>query len=235
MEPYVIKRGDFLARLAHKFGFDADTVWNDPANADLKQLRRDPNLLWPTDILYIPESMAPATFALVTGQTNTFVSDVPTTRVVLRFSDPSCASKACSVPELPELTELVTDGTGTVSFDAPVTLDTFSIVFSDPGQTYKCGLGYLNPIDTLSGAIQRLQNLGYLSLDVSPDENDLEEVRSALRMFKAESSGNVDPTSDTADTSRSQATSNSDDNAGIDDDGRLDDETSQLLVAAHGV
>jgi hypothetical protein len=38
LQPYVIKQGDHLALLAYKFGFDADTVWNDPKNAQLRQL-----------------------------------------------------------------------------------------------------------------------------------------------------------------------------------------------------
>ena len=53
MQPYVIRQGDYLALLAYKFDFDADTVWGDPANSDLRKLRPNPNLLWPTDVLYI--------------------------------------------------------------------------------------------------------------------------------------------------------------------------------------
>jgi hypothetical protein len=39
MQPYVIKQGDHLAALAYKFGFDADTAWQDPSNAQLDQTR----------------------------------------------------------------------------------------------------------------------------------------------------------------------------------------------------
>ncbi len=55
MEPYVIRQGDTLATLAYRFGFDADVVWNDPKNDDLRKLQSAPNILKPTDILYIPE------------------------------------------------------------------------------------------------------------------------------------------------------------------------------------
>ncbi len=54
MQPYVIRQGDFLLKLAHKFGFDADSVWSDPSNSALRTLRSDPNILSPGDILYIP-------------------------------------------------------------------------------------------------------------------------------------------------------------------------------------
>ena len=35
MKPYVVKQGDYLNKLAHRLCFDAEKVWNDPANAEL--------------------------------------------------------------------------------------------------------------------------------------------------------------------------------------------------------
>ena len=55
MKPYVVKQGDYLLKLAHGLGFDADTVWNADENADLKA-KRDPNILCPGDLLYVPDS-----------------------------------------------------------------------------------------------------------------------------------------------------------------------------------
>jgi hypothetical protein len=65
--------------LAYRFGFDADTIWQDPANEDLRKQRLDPRLLRPTDILYIPDQVdkEPVSHALQTGQTNSFVSNPP--------------------------------------------------------------------------------------------------------------------------------------------------------------
>jgi hypothetical protein len=37
MVPYVVRPGDYLLKLAHRHGFDVDTVWNDPGNDDLRQ------------------------------------------------------------------------------------------------------------------------------------------------------------------------------------------------------
>jgi len=57
MQPYIIKQGDYLALLAYTFGFDANIVWNDPTNADLQKLRPDPNILFPGDVLNIPDQV----------------------------------------------------------------------------------------------------------------------------------------------------------------------------------
>ncbi len=55
MQPYVIKQGDYLTALADRFDFDADSVWNDDANKDLRDLRDDPTILCAADVLYIPD------------------------------------------------------------------------------------------------------------------------------------------------------------------------------------
>ena len=122
MQPYVIRQGDYLAKLAHRFGFDADAVWNDPSNADLRELRPNPDILWPTDVLSIPEDSdnPPPQHELVLGTTNTFTSYVPTIPVSLRFTDEGLRSQAYTILELPELTDRATDGDGTAFFDVSV-------------------------------------------------------------------------------------------------------------------
>lgn len=229
MQPYVIKQGDFLALLAHKFGFDADTVWNDPSNADLKKVRSDPNILWPTDILHIPDPIEkePVTHALVTGQTNAFVADVPTLSVSLRFADAPLASQGYTVPELPDLVGLTTTADGTATFEIPVTLGAFTIAFTESGLAFTCNTGALDPIDTVSGVFQRLQHLGYIDHDIVVDAVDIDTVRAALRAFKAVQSGGQ-----TGAASPDAAAMGSD-NAGLSDDGSLDDDTFKLLLAAH--
>ena len=54
-KPYVVKAGDYTKKLAHTLGFDADEVWNDPKNAELKKLRKDPDMLVAGDVLFVPE------------------------------------------------------------------------------------------------------------------------------------------------------------------------------------
>jgi ribosomal protein L16 Arg81 hydroxylase len=98
MQPYIICEGDYLAKLAHQFGFDADTVWNDPKNAQLQQVRPNPNILLPGDVLYIPDqTVAKPQQSVTTGTTNTFVTDTPTVTITVQFTDTSLASQAYSV------------------------------------------------------------------------------------------------------------------------------------------
>lgn len=45
MPLYVVQKGDCLSSIAFGFGFLPDTLLNHPANAGLKQKRKDPNIL----------------------------------------------------------------------------------------------------------------------------------------------------------------------------------------------
>jgi hypothetical protein len=77
MRPYVVRQGDSCATLSLRYGFDIDTVWNDPANDDLRGLRSDPYVLAPLDVPYIPDDDGPNPISLATGATNGFTADVP--------------------------------------------------------------------------------------------------------------------------------------------------------------
>jgi hypothetical protein len=240
VQPYVIKQGDYLAKVAHKLGFDADKAWQDDANSALRQARPNPNILWPTDVLYIPDPSDPPTHAIQAGTTNDFVSRVPMATVTVRFSDPSLASQAFTIPELPDLTLQPTGADGTASFEIPVTVGTFTIAFTASGATFQLSSGGLDPIDTLSGVIQRLQNLGYLDR-VDPSLLPLDRVRMALGAFKASlsSDGAGDDANPSTDPDASSDSTVDDSraipfNAGLGDDGTLDERTAKMLVEAHG-
>jgi hypothetical protein len=248
LQPIVIRQGDYLAKLAYKFGFDADTVWNDPKNAQLRQagrLSQDPNILRPTDMLYIPDSTPPTMHNVITGTTNTFVANVPTVMLTVTFTDQSLASQAYVIQELPDLAGLSSGADGTVSFSAPATLKRATIVFADSGAMFECNIGHLDPIRTLSGVFQRLQNLGFIEDDAVLDDSNREPVREALRAFKAaqsppDSSPQSASSTSSGDGVQGPASSpdaspnSEDDSAGLNDDGELDDETTKMLLDAHG-
>jgi hypothetical protein len=255
----VIKQGDYLAALAHRFGFDPDTVWKHDKNTELCRTRPNPNILLPTDVLYIPDQVEePVMHRLALGTTNTFVSEAPCVSITIRFLDEALASQDYTVEELPHLTGLATDD-GIASFSIPVTLPSFTIAFPDSGARFTFFVGHVDPIDTLTGVAQRLQNLGYLGPQANDRDLDVSAIRAGLRLFKASQEGSSsDSTSspDGGDSSQdgrqpenTSSDSGNDDagdeptddadgtslgDAGLSDDGKLDDATSKQLLAAHG-
>ena len=54
MKRYVVKRGDCLSLIAHRHGMTWPKLWDLPENAPLREKNRDPNVLYPGDIVWIP-------------------------------------------------------------------------------------------------------------------------------------------------------------------------------------
>jgi hypothetical protein len=207
MQPYVICEGDYLLKLAFQYGFDADAVWNDEKNADLRAARQDHNILFPSDVLYIPDQIdkEPDHKDLAIGTTNAFVSDVPTVPLSIRFTDAQFASQPCTIDELEALSGLTTTGDGLLTFPVPVTMETATINFTELQISCVCHIGALDPIDSLSGMHQRLQNLGFIDRDTAFDPANLWLLRAGLcGLIAAQSTSSSDSQSGGGDASSGQ-------------------------------
>jgi hypothetical protein len=247
MQPYVIRQGDYLHKIAHRFDFDADSVWNDPSNDDLRKLRPDPNLLFPGDLLHIPDQQDPPGHKLAVGTTNEFEApDAPTATVTQTFvgTDPAdYASRAFTVSELDQLTGLTTDADGKATFPVPVTLDAVTVVFTDTGETWRLRIGHMDPIDTLAGVFKRLQNLGCIGgnavYDAETLSNNIDVIREGLRVLKDryaddDDAGDSDDSDSSPDSTGPDGDGSDDDDQGLSDEGALDADTRNLLRDAHG-
>jgi hypothetical protein len=101
VQPYVICKGDYLLKVAFEKRFDADAAWASAKNADLQTQRKDPNILAPGDVLFIPDAQdGPEPKSIEAGSTSTFVSPAPPTLVTVKFSDSGLASQPCTIAEL---------------------------------------------------------------------------------------------------------------------------------------
>ncbi len=163
MRPYVIRQGDYLSQLAYRFGFDATEVWNHSSNEALRRVRENPEVLAPGDVLFLPQAPPRRPLTVNDGTTNRFSANVPTTNVSLKLRDPEgrpIANKAYRVTGTPAEITGSSDGEGNVSFRVPVHSGEVRLVF-DEGGSVRVNVGHMDPVQTASGALKRLQHLGY--------------------------------------------------------------------------
>lgn len=52
---YVVMQGECIESIAFEHGFYGESIWNDSQNAELKKVRKDHNILYPGDIIFIPD------------------------------------------------------------------------------------------------------------------------------------------------------------------------------------
>ena len=189
MKSYVVRQGDYLAKLAYTMGFDADEVWNDPKNADLKALR-DPDVLCPGDLLYIPDPKeSPA--GVTAGSTNTYSADIPKTKVqvVLKERGQPRANQAYVVDGVGDPVKGTTDANGQLEVEVPVHVREIQVTFPDDYAYYAVRVGDMDPLDEASGVRARLQHLGLYNPwgDTDPDGGDVdleERDREAIAAYQ---------------------------------------------------
>lgn len=185
MPIHLVKQGDCISSIADRYGFFWETLWNHERNAELRQQRRDPNVLMAGDRVFVPEKR-PKEESGATTQVHRFrLKGVPA-KLNLRIQDelgePRAGLKYTLTVDGKKTQGVVPDD-GLISEviqpqakQANITLET--------GEQWVLNLGYINPVDYTSGVQARLKNLGYYRGDLTGQLD--EDTRKALRRFQRE-------------------------------------------------
>lgn len=203
---HAVVQGECTSKLADRYGFFPDTVWNWPANAALKALRRDKNILSPGDQLVIParrrKSISVDAGALYTLR-RLGVPELLRIRF-LRHGRPRkrveyLVSFVAIDGQIIADKAGVTDRNGMFVESVPPMITRADItLFSAHGEElHQFHIGHLDPIDMPDGVRKRLRNLGYACGPDSAEHDDA--LRKAVREFQTdrglEVSGDIDDAS----------------------------------------
>lgn len=212
MARHIVKSGESLARIARHYGFrDWRLLYDHPDNADFRKKRPDPDVIFPGDIVVIPDKELRRA-SVNTGATHRFRVKAP--RRVLRVRMVKPDGEPLKAAELTLSyaggeVEGETDGDGFVEIEVPPDISSATLLID--GDEHHLLFEHLDPVhDTPDegrrGARSRLANMGY---DVPPDGPlDNAALARALRAFQADH--------------------------GLDPSGALDGPTLDKLVAEHG-
>ncbi|HYH78323.1 MAG TPA: hypothetical protein VEX86_00950 [Longimicrobium sp.] len=162
---HVVQAGESTISLSEQYGFFAGTIWDDPANAELRQSRSDMNSLMPGDVIVIPDKQ-PKTLRGATDLRHVYRHRGVPAVFRLQLLDNGA-------PRANQPFQMVVDGTPfTGTTDATGTLQVYLSPLARKGtltvgDDYSLALdfGGLNPIEEVSGVQMRLRNLGF-----GPDE-----------------------------------------------------------------
>lgn len=189
---YRVEQGDHLSGIAAKFGLPKfETIWDHPENAALKQQRKNPHVLHPGDVLYIPGHET-KDHDKPSDDKHRFKVRAPRLVLRVRLKDVFGDTLACMPCELEvdgRTVRLTTDADGLL--EHPVSATAQDAILRVQGRFRCLKIGHLDPIEEKSGWRERLRNLGYY--DVDPDDpNDDPELEAAVRMFQEEHHLDVD-------------------------------------------
>lgn len=163
---YQVRAGEWVSKIAATHGFRWQDVWNDPHNGDLRSLRKDPNVVYPGDLLYIPMRKLREQSATTDNQ-HLYQLTLPKKKLKIVLRDWEGRPRG-DLPCRLEIDHRVcaevkyTDSQGQIiAMIAEGATDGLLYVGQDPEEVYQVLLGHLDPIDTAKGQQQRLVNLGH--------------------------------------------------------------------------
>ena len=124
----------YSAKIAKENGFvDYHTIWDHPQNAQLKTKRKNPNVLFPGDELYIPDKGGKEDSA-PTDQRHTY--KVKTSNNMLRlvledlYGNPVANAK-CNLQVEGKVFEVVSDADGRIEHEIPLTAQNAELVVTE--------------------------------------------------------------------------------------------------------
>ncbi|MFO1063535.1 MAG: LysM domain-containing protein [Pirellulales bacterium] len=188
---HVVQEGDCLSKIAKHYGFTWKKLWDYGPNATLKAKREDPNLLYPGDIVVIPEK-SPKMESKGTNQKHTFKkrTELPTFQIRLLFEGAPLANFDAELtfqsPSWSATKTGKTDSDGNLLIESSPKI---RIPGDTPGATllignkpyqirYSICLSSLPDHKTAAGASIRLYNLGYTSSIIN--ESQIDELQPAI-------------------------------------------------------
>ena len=190
---HTVKQGEYLPKIAMEYGFaNYQKIWDHPENAELKEKRQTPNVLFPGDRLYIPDKQV-KTESGATGQRHRFrlKGELPMLRIVLKdVDDQPIANAECDLVVEGKIHQVTTDANGLIEQEIPKTAEGGYLLSHDPEIPFdsqipiEIQIGHLDPVEEISGQRARLNNLGYDTGD--PDSGDEQQFRSAVEEFQCD-------------------------------------------------
>jgi N-acetylmuramoyl-L-alanine amidase len=176
MKNHTVVQGECLSSIAEDNGFFWETLWNHPENKQLREKRKDPNILYPGDVVFIPDKRLKEISESTNNVYKFRLKNTPAKlRVrVLRDAEPRSGEAYVLFIDKAEIKrgKIPPDGNIEIPILPQAREGKLSVGEGEEAEEYILNLGCLDPIDTISGVKARLNSIGF---DCGRINNDLDE------------------------------------------------------------
>jgi hypothetical protein len=176
--------GESTQSIAKKNGYFWRTIWEHPENAALRQKRKDPNVLFEDDDIFIPEKQEKEV-SKGTDATHSFKRKGEPSKIkiqLLKVGKPRANEEYTLEIDGTQI-KGKTNGEGILEHFIPGEASVGKLILRGGQEVKNIKIGYLDPLEKPIGVQQRLKNLGFNC----PQSNELdEETKEALKKFQAE-------------------------------------------------
>ena len=166
MREHQVEKGECLASIAAKYGQDWRKLWDHPDNKQLREKRKEPNVLLAGDVVKIPDADK-VKHLCQTNQFHTFTLADQSSLLELQLLDETDQPRSDVSYELyidgQKTASEVTGADGMVQCKVPPDAKAGRLVLlhGEHKEEYQLDLGHLDPWDEPTGVQQRLNHLGY--------------------------------------------------------------------------
>ena len=188
-ENYNVKQGDCIFSIAFEKGFFPDTIWNHPDNKELKEKRKDPNVLMKGDIVYIPDKRLKE-YSESTNQVYKYKCKNTPKLFQVQFVEYDKPVKEMDYTLEIDGAEFKgkTDGEGWIKQSIKPDAKSAKLVFAD-GSEYDLKLGDLDPAEEIAGVQGRLSRMGFY--DGPIDGKLTGDMKEVIKLFQQVNELNV--------------------------------------------
>lgn len=180
---HTVLQGETLVSIAERHGHFAKTVWDDPANAALKQKRSDMCALLPGDRVNVPDLRPKSVGKAVEKHHRFRRKGIPAVLRIQLFDDRGPRREQEWTLTVDGVRQSgTTDGQGIVEAFVPASARRGQLVIGPDRLVLDIALGHMDPFEEISGVQKRLSNLGFFHGDC--DGAPGEELSSALAAFQ---------------------------------------------------
>jgi putative peptidoglycan binding protein/LysM domain-containing protein len=197
MPKCTVKQGDCVSSIAEKYGLFWEQIWNHPNNAKLKEKRKNPNILYPGDVVFFSDKKEKAESGS-TNERHLFRRKKGKLMIQIRLlnvDEQPLAETTYRLDIGDKVLEGITDSEGLLLHEIPADSDIGTLYINECVLPIK--IGHLDPIDEVTGWQARLHNLGY---NPGPIDGHIKGVngkerlqfQSAVRKFQSDYNLKVD-------------------------------------------